>query len=188
MAPPFLAQMGELDEAARQIRGMYGYLIDEGTGLLRHIFDAGSGRFVRDKLWATGNGWALMGMAAVTDAALSAGAAGIAGELAAMSRGILDSMLRFQLPDGRFRDILNEEDSFPDGASAMMAAAYMYRSVAAGVLPGTYRACADRIAETMEKYVDPYGIIHGVCGCPDFIREGTSAESMAAYIMMHAWR
>lgn len=45
---------------------------------------------------------------------------------------------------------------------------------------------ADKVLNTMDQYVDDYGIIHHVCGCPDFISEGTSAESMAAYIMMHA--
>lgn len=33
-----------------------------------------------------------------------------------------------------------------------------------------------------------FGIIHEVCGCPDFVFSGTSAESMAAYLMMHAWK
>lgn len=27
-----------------------------------------------------------------------------------------------------------------------------------------------------------------VCGCPDFVSSGTSAESMAAYIMMNSWK
>jgi len=27
----------------------------------------------------------------------------------------------------------------------------------------------------------------GICGCLDFLTEGTSAESMAAYLMLHAW-
>ena len=49
-------------------------------------------------------------------------------------------------------------------------------------------AHADKVACTMEQYVDEYGIIHEVCGCPDFLTVGTSAESMAAYLMMHAWR
>lgn len=188
MAPPFLAEMGEVQEAYNQILGMYTYLIDENTGLLRHIYDAGTDRYVRDKLWATGNGWALMGMAAVTDIATEKGFAEISDRLSVMSKTLLDGMLKFQLPDGRFHDILDDEKSFVDGASAMMVATYIYRSIASGRITNSYRKYADLISETMENYVDPYGIIHGVCGCPDFISEGTSAESMAAYIMMHSWK
>ena len=97
-------------------------------------------------------------------------------------------MLAFSLPDGRFHDILDDEASFIDGASAMMASASVYRGIKDGFLPETYRAFPDRVSETMESCIDPYGIIHGVAGCPDFLEEGTSAESMAAYLMMHAWR
>lgn len=187
MAPPFLAEMGLLDEALFQIKGMYQYLIDEKSGLLRHIYDAGQSVFVRDKLWATGNGWALLGMAAVAEKAQANGRDDIAKELNELSKKLLDSMLVFQLSDGRFHDSLNEEDSFIDGASAMMMAAYIYRSLYNGTLPQEYKKYADLVLDTMEKYVDEYGIIHEVCGCPHFVSVGTSAESMAAYIMMHAW-
>lgn len=187
MAPPFLAEMGLLDEALFQIKGMYQYLIDPSSGLLRHIYDAGKSVFVRDKLWATGNGWALMGMGAVSEKAKSEGREDISGELNELSRKLLDNMLVFQLTDGRFHDILNEEESFIDGASAMMMATYIYRSLHNQSLPESYRKYADLVLQTMDDYVDEYGIIHAVCGCPHFISEGTSAESMAAYIMMHSW-
>lgn len=188
MAPPFLAEMGEVEEAYNQILGMYEYLVDEKTGLLRHIYDAGSGKFVRDKLWATGNGWALMGMATVTETAQKKGFYEISDRISVLSKNLLDNLLKYQLDDGRFHDILDDETSFIDGASAMMTACYIYRSVRNGILSESYLKKADKVLETMETYVDSYGIIHGVCGCPDFISEGTSAESMAAYIMMHAWK
>jgi len=38
----------------------------------------------------------------------------------------------------------------------------------------------------MDKYVDRFGIIREVCGCPHFLSSGTSAESMASYLMMNA--
>lgn len=57
-----------------------------------------------------------------------------------------------------------------------------------GWLDQKYLAYADKVADTMDQYVDEYGIIHAVCGCPDFLSEGTSAESMAAYLMMHGWK
>ena len=96
-------------------------------------------------------------------------------------------MLKYQLEDGRFHDILDEDDSFEEGTAAMMMAAYIYRSILGGWLEASYREKADLVLETMEKYVDDFGIIHEVCGCPHFMESGTSAESMASYLMMHAY-
>lgn len=104
------------------------------------------------------------------------------------STGLLDNMLKYQLSDGRFHDVLNEPDSFTDGASAMMMAASVYRGVYAGWLDSKYISAADAVLNTMDSFVDEFGIIHEVCGCPDFVSPGTSAESMAAYLMMHAWK
>lgn len=206
MAPPFLAVMGELEEAVRQIEGYVGYLqqnshecggnCQEKTAgkLLSHIYDAGRETFIRPQLWATGNGWALMGIGRVTEEAVRAGRLDLAVKLQELAVGILDAMLAYQLPDGRFHDILDDDTSFVDGASAMMMAAFVYRGIAQGWLPSgedglnRYLTAADRVAEAMESFVDAYGLVHGVCGAPDFAHEGTSAESMAAYLMMWAWK
>lgn len=187
MAPPFLAVMGEVEEAVAQIEGYLTYLKDSKTGLLYHIYDAGTERFVRKKLWATGNGWALLGMARVAETALQKGEEEAAQKMIQLSREILDAMLKYQLADGRFHDILNEPDSFAEGTAAMMMATYIYRGIVGGWLPTEYAEYADRVRETMENYVDEMGLIREVCGCPHFLEVGTSAESMAAYLMMHGW-
>lgn len=186
MAPPFLALMGELEEAFYQLEGYLDYLKDKETGLLFHIYDAGTKRFVRKKLWATGNGWTLLGMARVIETAKNQNNQEIADKLVGYATELLDSMLKYQLPDGRFHDILDEEDSFVEGTAAMMMAAFIYRAVAGGWLSTEYLVKADLVRETMEQYVNSYGVIHEVCGCPDFVNVGTSAESMASYLMMHA--
>ena len=187
MAPPFLAVMGELDEAVKQIEGYFGYLQDEKTGLLYHIYDPGTGKFVRKKLWATGNGWALLGIARVIETAKEQGREDVVNQLAKLGTKLLNSMLKYQLADGRFRDIMDEKDSFPEGTAAMMMAAAIYRGVYYGWLSEDYIFHADLVYGTMQKYVDEFGIIHEVCGCPDFVSCGTSAESMAGFLMMEAW-
>ena len=201
MAPPFLAVMGEVEEAAFQIEGCISYLQDEETGLLYHIYDPGTERFVRKKLWATGNGWALLGIARVAEVAMGLGNAKELGsanasamrqreradKLIEKGKALLDAMLKYQLPDGRFYDILDDPDSFVEGTAAMMMAAFIYRGIAGGWLSDDYKKYADLVRETMEQYVDEFGLIHEVCGCPDFMAVGTSAESMAAYLMMHGW-
>lgn len=187
MAPPFLAVMGELAEAVKQIEGYMAYLKDDTTGLLYHIYDAGTKRFVRKKLWATGNGWALLGIARVADIAKEQGETALAERLQGYGKDLLEAMLPYQLPDGRFHDILDEPDSFVEGTAAMMTAAFIYRGIAGGWLSTEYKERADLIRETMESCVDEFGLIREVCGCPHFAAPGTSAESMAAYLMMCAW-
>lgn len=187
MAPPFLAVMGELDEAVKQIEGCFKYLQDEETGLLFHIFDPGTNRFVRKKLWATGNGWAFLGIARVIETAKERGRNDIVESLAKRGTALLNSMLKYQLPDGRFHDIMDEKESFAEGTAAMMMAAAIYRGVYAGWLSDEYIFHADLVYGNMPKYIDEYGIIHEVCGCPDFMSCGTSAESMASFLMMEAW-
>ena len=188
MAPPFLAVAGRIDEAEIQISGMINYLKDEQTGLLFHIFDAGQNRFLRKKLWATGNGWALLGMARVIDEAEKQNRKDIKEKLIKISTKLLENLLKYQLEDGRFHDILDDKTSFIDGTSAMMCAAFIYRGVKNGWLEKKYLSNAHKVSEIMDNFIDDFGIIHQVCGCPDFVTSGTSAESMAAYLMMHAWK
>lgn len=188
MAPPFIAVMGYVDEAVKQVKGYLRYLRTDGHSLVNHIYDVTKGVFVRKKLWATGNGWNLMGIGRIIDTACAQGKTEAAEEMKTEGVAILDEMLRYQLPDGRFHDILDEDDSFIDGASAMMMATFVFRGIANGWLDRKYAPYALKVSETMENYVDESGIIHEVCGCPNFVSVGTSAESMAAYLMMHAWQ
>ena len=178
--------MGETKEALFQIEGYLDYLKDEETGLMFHIFDAGTNCFVRKKLWATGNGWTLLGMARVIEIGKNNGENVIVEKLIKYATDLLDAMLKYQLADGRFHDILDEEDSFVEGTAAMMMATFIYRGVAGNWLSSKYLEKADLVRKTMEHYVNSYGVIQEVCGCPDFVEVGTSAESMASYLMMHA--
>ena len=188
MVPPFLAVMGKTDAAAEQIRGYIRHLFDEKAGLFFHIVDTETGRYVRKKHWATGNGWALMGLARVIEAAEAQGQAEICAELTPFLNRLLDSMLAFQCPDGRFHDILDEPDTFVDGTSAMMLAATVYRGILHGYVDRSRLAAAETAFRSVSGKVDEMGLIHEVCGCPDFLAEGTSAEAQAAFIMADAWR
>ena len=188
MVPPFLAVMGRLDEAAQQIRGYVRHLRDAETGLFFHIVDTEQRRFVRRQRWATGNGWALLGLMRVAEEANRQGRADLCAETAALCESLLRAMLAFQLPDGRFHDILNEADTFVDGTSAMMMAATVFRGMASGLLPASFYEKAETAFATVSEKIDDLGLIREVCGCPDFLAEGTSAEAQAAYVMAAAWR
>ncbi|MBQ8073222.1 MAG: glycoside hydrolase family 88 protein [Clostridia bacterium] len=188
MAPPFLAAMGRVTEAAEQIRGYIAALYDGEAGVFRHIIDTAQHRYVRDKHWATGNGWALMGLARVTEAAEAQGYPEIARETGAFCRKLMEAMLRYQTEDGRFHDILDEEDSFSDGTSAMMMAAAVYRGVLHGYIGREALEAAERAWTTVTEKIDGMGLVREVCGCPHFTDEGTSAEAQAATIMADSWR
>ena len=188
MAPPFLAVMGKVEEAAEQARGYIRYLFDEDSGLFYHNADAEQGRFVRKLHWATGNGWALMGLGRIIEAAMEQGYDDTAEELTVFQNRLLDAMLRWQLPDGRFRDILDDPASFSEGTSAMMTAAAIYRGVVHGYIPSSRLEAAEMAYQTVSGKIDEFGLIHEVCGCPDFTAEGTSAEAQAAFVMADAWR
>ena len=183
MVPPFLAVMGELDEAVRQIHGYKKHLYDDAAKLFFHIKDVENDRFIRKLHWATGNGWALMGLAHVIREAAESGRQDICEELIPLLTETLDGMLKYVIEDGRFRDILDDEESFVDGTSSMMMAATVYRGIAEGYLPEKYLQYADRAFQTVTDTIDDYGIIRQVSGCPDFVTEGTSSEAQAAYIM-----
>jgi len=188
MGPPFLAVMGELNEATKQIFGIMNYLRDDESGCMFHIFDAGTQKFVRRKLWATGNGWTLLGIAKVLHEAKSCGDITAYETLMQTGQEILDCMLKYQRDDGLFHDILDEPDTFTDGTSAMMAAAFIYRGLKEGWLAGrNYKQYADKARKTVTKNIDEFGILHGVCGAPLFDRQGTSAEAQAAWLIMEAW-
>ena len=188
MLPPFLAVMGEFNEARKQLDGYLNCLTDAKTGLLFHIYDAGTSRFVRKKLWATGNGWALLGIARMISLSNCANLGKVSEKYIKTGTALLDSMLAYQRDSGMFCDILDEPDSFEDGTSAMMSAAFIYRGIYEKWLDCKYREKADLVYASMQNKVDDYGIIRGVCGCPHFNSPGTSAEAQASYIMMEAWR
>ncbi len=188
MVPPFLAVMGLVKEAAEQIAGYTRHLFDRETGLFYHIVDTEQNRFVRQKHWATGNGWALLGLIRTIEAAYEHGDSDTADSLAGQYRNLLDAMLRHQLPDGRFHDIMDEPSSFIDGTSSLMLAAAIWRGIHGGFVPTDYGAYAERAFQTVTEKIDSIGLIHEVCGCPDFVAEGTSAEAQASYVMASAWR
>jgi rhamnogalacturonyl hydrolase YesR len=170
MLPPFLAVMGEAEEAERQIRGYTDCLRDPETGLLFHIYDCGTEKFVRRRLWATGNGWALLGFARM----------GLVEE----GTALLNAMLKYRCESGMFHDILDDTSTFEDATSAMMVAAFIYRGTAENWLDKSLVDIADFIFEKVQARVDKFGIIRGVCGSPHFNSPGTSAEAQAVYIMM----
>ena len=128
-----------------------------------------------------------MGLARVIEAAGEQGRDGIREELDGFLQRLLDTMLALQCPDGRFHDVLDDEDSFPDGTSSLMMAATVFRGILHGYVRGSCRERAEAAYRSALGRIDKIGLVRGVCGCPDFVSEGTSAEAQAAFLMADAW-
>ncbi len=188
MVPPFLAVMGRTKEAMEQIRGYIRHLRDAETGLFFHIVDTEQSRFVRQKRWATGNGWALLGLIRVADTLKVQGEAALQQEATERYLSLLQAMIPYQTEDGRFHDLLDEDESFLDGTSALMMAASVFHGMAAGLIQDTWQVNAEKAYQTAGGKIDSLGLLREVCGCPDFVSPGTSAEAQAAYVMADAWR
>ena len=187
MLPPFLAKAGYPEEAIRQLDGWWAALYLEGEGLLAHRWDDAARRYVRREPWGVGNGWALAGMARVIDA-LPESFAEDRRRMIDRVRALLDAILALQMEDGRFHDVLNDPDSFPEVNCAQMVAYTIYRGVAGGWLEGYDIERAERCREAAVSAVDRYGIVRGSCGLPDFDRPGVAPEAQAFYIMMESAR
>lgn len=180
MFPPFLAVMGDVDEAVKQLDGYTDKLFDKETGLYFHQYNADEKRVTRPLHWATGNGWALMG---ITRVALEAERQDhpAAERLMDSANALMNAMKPYLTADGAFHDVMDDGSTFVDRTSALMWAWAVYKLGAEALRP-----MADKIIREAEVRIDDYGILHEVCGAPRFDQSGTSAEAQAAYLIAKA--
>ena len=187
MAPPFLAVAGQPEEAVRQVVGYRRILLNPEKKAYYHIWDDDLQQFERKLLWGVGNGWAAAGMARVI-AALPARMAKEKETLAGYVREVLDGCLSFQRTDGLFHDILDDPKTFVETNTAQMLSYAIYRGVKAGWLDFACAPRADSMRAAVHRKVDEYGLVHGVCGAPNFDRSGTATEGQAFFLLMEAAR
>jgi rhamnogalacturonyl hydrolase YesR len=185
MLPPFLAVAGQGAEAVRQVKGYRRILLDPEKKLYYHIWDQDRGRFERKLLWGVGNGWAAAGMTRVVRA-LPASMNDDKNMIKGFIKELIDAALKYQRDDGLFNDILDDPSSFVDTNSAQMFAYSIYRGVKGGWLDNSYLRYADRMRKAAHSKVDPFGLVQGVCGAPNFNRPGTATEGQAFFLLMEA--
>ncbi|MDR3741125.1 MAG: glycoside hydrolase family 88 protein [Terracidiphilus sp.] len=184
-APPFLAAMGDYDEALKQIEGFRARLWDEKRQLLAHVWDDGAKKLTDARAWGGGNGWAAAGLARVI-ASLPHERAADRRRLAELARAIIDGCLRHERGDGLFHDVVDDDTTFVETNLAQMLAYAIYRGTHDGWLERSYRAHADRMREAARGKMDAEGFVQGVCGAPEFDRPGISTEGQAFCILMEA--
>lgn len=185
MLPPFLAKAGYYDEAMKQIEGYWKLLLDVDKHLLSHRLNAQTGVFPRKDVWGVGNGWALAGMARVLDT-LPDDKTAEKESLRQKIMILLDAALPFQMENGMFHDVLDDESSFPEVNFGQMMAYTVYRGVKAGWLDERYLPYADLARAAAISQVDRFGLVQNVCGMPDFDRPFVAPEGQAFFILMES--
>ena len=185
MLPPYLAAAGQGKEAVRQVNGYRKILLNPEKKLYYHIWDQDRQKYERKLFWGVGNGWAAAGMTRVVRSlpdSMSDDKKVIAGYI----KELIDASLTYQREDGLFHDILDDPSTFIDTNSAQMFAYSIYRGVKGGWLDKSYLKYADRMRKAAHKKVDPFGLVQGVCGAPNFDHPGTATEGQALFLLMEA--
>ncbi len=188
MLAPFLAVAGHADEAIRQIQGMKARLWNSEAKLYAHIWDEDRQALKRASHWGVGNGWAAAGLTRVIRT-LAESRVSDRQLLQSHLREIIDGCLAHQREDGLFHDVVDQPETFVETNLAQMLAYSIYRGLAGGWLPPTYKEKADKMRAAVHQKVDAAGYVQGVCGAPTFDRPGTAPEGQAFFMLMEAaWK
>lgn len=179
MAVPALVATADFAPADMQYRMHREHLWDPATGLYGHRRNTVTGEAVRMVPWATGNGWAAAGIARALRLGGDGTPAEMRGRWQAQTRDLLEQCARFERPDGRFHDVLDDPTTFVDGTAGLMLAYAAFTGVADGWLDETFAERAERWMDAALAHVDANGLVQEVCGAPHFDRQGTSAEAQA---------
>lgn len=185
MLPPFLAVAGHYDEAIKQINGYWEALLIEEKGMLGHRYDDEKKEFQRNAIWATGNGWALAGIARVIDL-LPENYLEDKIELTKKALQLVDGFAQHLREDKLVHDVLDDVTSYVDGAGTLLFAYGIYRGILAGWISPELKELADACFEAVDKNVDVYGFIRNVAGAPHFMTPGISPEAQAFYLLAYA--
>lgn len=185
MAPPYLAAAGHPSEAIQQINGFRALLWNADQQLYSHRWHCEEARFVNEKFWGVGNGWAIASLARVIDL-LPRTLKAEKEQLIRFNLENLDGCLSHLRPDGLFHDIVNDRDSFVETNLSQMIAYGIFRGIRSGWCPDSYLEPALRLREAAHAKVDEHGFVQGVCGAPWFNAPGRATEGQAFFILMEA--
>lgn len=183
MVPPFLAVIGQAEEAVKQIEGYRRVLWDSSRKLFSHIWDEEKNGFARRDFWGVGNGWAAAGIARVIDL-LPKSMSVVKLRLQGYAKDVIDGCLPYMREDGLFHDVIDNPLTFIETNLSQMLSYTIYRGVKAGWLNKSYLKQADKMRLGVYSKVDEFGLVQGVCGAPKFDSPGTAPEGQAFFLLM----
>ncbi len=185
MAPPYLCLAGHPDECIKQIEGFKAALWNEKAKLYSHRWHAGEKRFINEKFWGVGNGWAVAGLARVIDA-LPESHQDEKKALISYATENLDGCLQHLREEGLFHNVIDDPSTFIETNLSQMLAYSIFRGMRSGWLPSSYLPKAEKMREAAHSKVDEYGFVNDVCGAPFFDSPGRATEGQAFFLLMEA--
>ena len=183
MIAPFYAAMGRYDEAVRQLDERIKLLWDEDMQLLRHQWNAQDNCWWREKCWGAATSWNIATIPRVL-ALLPENMKAERELLAKHLDRLVAGILKYQLENGLFYDVLDDDSTFVETNCAQMTAYGIYRGVNMGILDEKYIPAANRMREAANLKLDDMGFVRDVAAAPHFTAPGVSPEGQAFYIMM----
>lgn len=182
MVAPFMAHMGDYDEAMHQIEGLRDLLWNEDENLFHHIRVSRTQEFRDSSFWGGGNGWCAAAMAQVIDI-LPEERNTDKEKLMDYCTDLLDGCISRQLPSGLLYDKITEPNFEETTLPAMLAYA-IYTGIKSGWLDTSYRVPADKMRYAVYANVDELGLMRNASAAPRFNSPGTSPEGQAFFLMM----
>jgi len=182
MVAPFLAQMGDYDEAIRQIEGIRDVLWNSEKKLFHHIRIQETGEFKDSSFWGGGNGWCAAAMVHVINL-LPPDRKADKQKLIGYYTDLLDGCIANQLPSGLLYDKITEPN-FEESTLPAMLAYSIYTAVKSGWLNNSYLVQADKMRQAVYANVDKFGLMQNASIAPSFNAPGTSTEGQAFFLMM----
>jgi len=182
MVAPFLAEMGDYEEAIHQIEGIRDLLWSKKEKLFHHIRIQETGEFKDSSFWGGGNGWCAAAMAQVINL-LPAERKEDKQKLIGYCTDLLDGCIANQLPGGLLYDKITLPN-FEESTLPAMLAYTIYKGVRSGWLDSSYLVPADKMRSAVYANVDEYGLLQKASKAPRFNSPGTSTEGQAFFLMM----
>jgi unsaturated rhamnogalacturonyl hydrolase len=182
MVAPFMAHMGDFDEAMFQIEGIRDILWNKEMKLFHHIRTQETGEYTDSTFWGGGNGWCAAAMTQIIDL-LPAERTSDRQKLISYCTELLDGCLEWQLPSGLFYDQITLPN-FEESTLPAMLAYSIYTAVRSGWLSTDYLPAADKMRKAVYAKVDTYGFIQDASDAPRFASPGYSPEAQAFFLMM----
>jgi len=175
-AIPYLASMGNYDEALKQEAGLRKRLWDYDKKLFFHIWDDGEQKWVNKVYWGVGNGWAAAGLTRLIKS-LPVSYSARKQQLVIQLTELIDGCLKWQTKEGLFHNILDDPSTFIESNLAQMLAYSIYTGIKGGWLPENYKDKADKMRAAVRAKVDAYGFVQDVCGAPTFDKPGIAPKA-----------
>jgi unsaturated rhamnogalacturonyl hydrolase len=184
-AIPYLASMGNYDEALKQAEGLRKRLWDNENKMFYHIWDDGAQKWANKVHWGVGNGWAAVGLTRLIRS-LPESYGCQRKQLISELTDLIDGCLKWQTKDGLFHNIADDPSTFIESNMAHMLAYSIYTGIKGGWLAKSYMPAADKMRLAAVKNVDQYGFVQNVCGAPTFDKPGIAPEGQAFFILMES--